>query len=395
MKINVGFFFGGRSVEHEVAVISAVQAMTNVDRQKYDITPVYITKDGEMYYSEYMTDIKEFKDIPALLKKSRAVTLVRSNGRFAVKSIDGGVFKKNISINIDIAFPVVHGTNCEDGSLVGLFELLGIPYVSCDVLSAAVGMDKAVFKYVLEKSNIPVLPGKVFYAKEWVLNKDAIVEKTEKDFSYPVIIKPANLGSSVGISIADDRDGLMRSVDDALIYAEKILIEPAITALRELNCSVVGDKDECETSVIEEPMRGDGGILSFDDKYKDGGEKGSKSSGMASLKRKIPAEIPESIKHDVEEYSKAAFKAIGACGVVRIDYLYDTDKEKVYVNEINTIPGSLSFYLWEPKGVKYKELIDRLIELGFKRERTKQNLSFSFDANLLAGGSAFGTKGKK
>ena len=403
MKTNVAVFFGGRSVEHEVAVISAVQAMNYMNTEKYDITPVYITKDGEMYHSPDMINIDEYRDIPSLLKKSKNVTMVRGGDKFNLIELKKGLFKK-VVCSVDIAFPVVHGTNCEDGSLVGWFELLGIPYVSCDVLSAAVGMDKAVCKYILQKAGVPVLDCVEFYAKEYVASKTKILKEIEEKFSYPLIVKPANLGSSVGISKADDKDELIASIKDAMNYAQKIIVEPAVVDLRELNCSVVGDCDDCETSVIEEPVM-TGKILSYDDKYK-GGEKGAKGAkgaksdvgtkgGMASLSRQIPAKITKKIQSDVEKYAKETFKALGCNGVVRIDFLFDTKEKKVYVNEINTIPGSLSFYLWEPKGVKYSTLLDRMIELGFKRARTKENLKFSFDTNILENKMSFGTKGAK
>ncbi len=396
MKINVGVFFGGRSVEHEVAVISAVQAMNSMDTEKYNILPVYITKQGEMYYNPAMLDINLFKDIPALLKNSIPVTMIKQGESFCLIELKKGLFKKTLSF-IDIAFPIVHGTNCEDGAIAGWFELLGIPYVGCDTLSASVGMDKAAFKYILMQHDIPVLPCVTFHAKTFTLEKQVVLNTIKEKLQFPLIVKPVNLGSSVGISKAADEAELIESIREAMHYAEKILVEPAITDLREFNCSVVGDMDACDTSVIEEPiMTGD--ILSYDDKYKNGdkgGKTGGKSSGMASLKRKIPADIPPQLRQQIETYAKSTFQAIGANGVVRIDFIFDAKNEQVYVNEINTIPGSLSFYLWEPKGVPYKELLTKLIDLGFKRSRTKENLTFSFDTNILSQGGAFGSKGKK
>lgn len=406
MKINVGVFFGGRSVEHEVAVISAVQAMNAMDTDKYNIVPVYIAKSGEMYHSELMKDIGSFRDIPALISQSAAVTMIKSGDRFSLIELKKGLFKKNIC-NIDIAFPIVHGTNCEDGSLVGWFELLGVPFVSCGVCSAAVGMEKDMFKYLLNEKGVPTLPCVTFYAKEWTADKDGIINEIEEKFGYPLIIKPANLGSSVGISKAHDRDELMTSVADAMQFAQKILVEPAVEHLREFNCSVVGDCDECAASVIEEPVMS-GELLSYADKYQNGGKSsksggaksggtkgGAENQGMASVKRKIPADIPDSLKSDIRRYSKAAFTALGCNGVVRIDYLYDCDADKVYVNEINTIPGSLSFYLWEPAGVPYRELLSKMIDLGFKRARTKENLTFTYETNILSQCGSFGSKGKK
>ena len=399
MKTNVGVFFGGRSVEHEVAVISAVQAMAHIDRSVYDITPVYITRDGKMFYSEFMTDINEFKDIPALLKKSREITFVKKDGEFTMIELKGGLFKKPVC-TIDIAFPIVHGTNCEDGSLVGWFELLGVPYVTCDVLSAAVGMDKEIFKCVLLQKGIPTLPCVSFYSKEWVNDNENILQKINDNIKYPMIVKPANLGSSVGIRKVEDKNELVDAIEYAMQFATKILVEHAVENLRELNCSVLGDCDGCETSVIEEPMMS-GKILSYADKYqsgggkKTGGAKSGESEGMASLDRKIPADISDKIKSQVETYSKQTFLALGCSGVVRIDYLYDTANDCVYVNEINTIPGSLSFYLWEPKGISYTAQLTKMIELGFKRNRVKENLSFSYETNILSKGGSFGAKGTK
>lgn len=397
MKVNIGVFFGGRSVEHEVAVISAVQAMNSINTDKYNIIPVYITKYGEMYTGAAMLDINSFKDIDALLEKSAKVTMVRQKDSFLLIELKKGLFKKVLN-TIDIAFPIVHGTNCEDGSIAGWFELLGIPYIGCDVKSAAIGMDKEAFKYVLMQNSVPVLECAAFYAKRWVTHREEIIADIEQKYGYPVVVKPVNLGSSVGISLARDRQELISSINDAMSFAEKLLVEPAISELREFNCSVLGDCDEQECSVIEEPIS-TGGILSYDKKYKgDGGKQakgGAKSAGMASLKRKVPADIDDTVKTQLEQYAKSAFCALGCNGVVRIDFLYDCARDKVFVNEINTIPGSLSFYLWEPKGVKYSELIERLVDLSFKRKRTRDNLSFSFDTNILSQGGSFGSKGKK
>lgn len=400
MKTNVGVFFGGRSVEHEVAVISAVQAMANIDRSRYDITPVYISRDGAMYSSEMMTDINEFKNIPALIKKSREVTFIKRGGKFIMTELKGGLFKKPLC-SVDIAFPIVHGTNCEDGSIAGWFELLGVPYVTCDVVSAAVGMDKELFKCVLLQKDIPTLPCISFYAKQWVSQNDELMKKITEKIEYPMIVKPANLGSSVGIRKVENEQELRDAVEYAMKFAGKILVEHAIEHLRELNCSVLGDCDGCETSVIEEPLMS-GKILSYDDKYKGGskaGSKGAKQSGegegMASLKRRIPADIPDDIKAQVEKYSVQTFLALGCSGAVRIDYLYDTANGTVFVNEINTIPGSLSFYLWEPKGLKYRDQLTKMIDLGFKRARTRDNLSFSYETNILSAGGSFGKGGAK
>ena len=393
MKTTVAFIFGCRSVEHEVSIISAVQAMRAAKKEKYDIIPIYVSKNGEMYTSPLMFEIEPFRDMKALIEKSEKVTLIRSGKDVVMHSLaEGGLFKKKKADTvINVAFPVVHGTNCEDGTLQGYLEFLGLPYVGCDVLASAVGMDKAVFKSVLKDAGLPVLPCITFKSREYAEDREAIIEKCEKEFGYPVIVKPVNLGSSVGISKASDKNALIDAIDLAVSFADTVLVEHAVSSIREINCSVVGDPDECEASVCEEPFMNDE-ILSYEDKYTSNSKGGSK--GMASLKRKIPADISEEKSEEIRDLAKKIFKAMGASGVCRIDFIIDTETDTVYANEANTIPGSLSFYLWEATGMKYSELIDKLISLAFRRNRNRENLTFTIDTNILSGVS-FGAKGAK
>lgn len=399
MKTNLAVFFGCSSVEHEVSIISAVQAMEAMDREKYNVIPIYVGKDGDMFTGEGLFKMSQYKDLPALLKTCERVHVVRENGRAVMKEAHPGLFRKKPPVALDVAFPVVHGTNCEDGSLQGYFEMLGLPYAGCDVLSSAVGMDKAVFKHVLAAHGLPVLPCVTFTARRWTEDKGPILEKIEAAIGYPCIVKPVNLGSSVGISKADDPDRLEEAVSLASSFAGDILVERAVGSLREINCSVLGDRDSCRASVCEEPVMSDE-ILSYQDKYMSGG-KGDKagefgSKGMSSLKRRLPAEIPEEKAAEIQELAKEAFTAIGGAGVARIDFLMDvSDNDRVYINEINTIPGSLAFYLWEAAGLSYRELIDRLVELAFKRARHRANLMFTIETNLLSqAGELGGSKGK-
>lgn len=392
MKTTVAFIFGCRSVEHEVSIISAVQAMRSVNREKYDIVPIYVTKNGEMYWSEKMFEIEPFRDMKALIADAEPVTMIKSGKDVVLKFLNNKMFSKKKDIVLNVAFPVVHGTNCEDGTLQGYLEFLGLPYVGCDILSSAVGMDKAVFKYVMKAADIPVLDCICFYAREYAKAKEDVIAKAEKEIGYPMIVKPANLGSSVGITKASDKDALIDAIDLAVSFSDRVLIEHAVSAIREINCSVVGDADNCEASVLEEPFMNDE-ILSYEDKYM-ANSKSSGSKGMASLSRKIPADISEEKSAEIRELAKKVFKALGASGVVRIDFIIDTDTDTVYVNEINTIPGSLSFYLWEATGTPYGELLDKLISLAFRRNRNRENLTFTIDTNILSGVS-FGTKGAK
>jgi D-alanine-D-alanine ligase len=303
-------------------------------------------------------------------------------------------FGSNVISDIDIAFPIVHGTNVEDGALQGYLQTLDLPYVGCDVLASAVGMDKYVMKILLKEAGFPVLDCCRFAAFD--LDRiEECADEVEKKFGYPVIVKPINLGSSVGISKAKDRSGLIKSMEDAFAFSDRILVEPAVVQLKEINCSVLGDSESAEASVCEEPVQAsDEDILSFEQKYVGGGKSGG-SKGMASLKRKIPADISPEQEETIRRLAVDAFRCLGCNGVTRIDFMIDMATDKIYINEINTIPGSLAFYLWEATGVKYPELIDRLIDLAFKRNRLRDNITYTIDTNILAGVSFGGAKGSK
>ncbi len=395
MKINLAVLFGGRSVEHEVSVISAVQAMASMNKEKYNIIPVYMTKKSEFYTSEKMFDINSFKDIPALLAESTECVFVRSSeGKVQLQRLKTKMFGSNVITDIDIAFPIVHGTNVEDGALQGYLQTLDLPYVGCDVLASAVGMDKFVMKILLKDAGFPVLDCCRFAAYQ-AGEMDSMVAEVEKKFGYPVIVKPINLGSSVGISKAKDRDGLVKSIEEAFEIADRILVEPCVFQHKEINCSVVGDSESAEASVCEEPVQAsDDDILSYEQKYVGGGKSGG-SKGMATLKRKIPAEITPEQDEFVRKTAVDAFRYLGLNGVTRIDFMMDMATEKIYINEINTIPGSLAFYLWEPKGVKYPQLLEKMIDLAMKRHRQSQKISYAFDTNILSMGGSFGSKGSK
>lgn len=393
MKTNVAVFYGCRSVEHEVSIISAVQAMMAMNKEKYEITPVYVTKDGEMFTGDCLFTIEEYRNLPALLKKCKKVDFCRENGQVVMKTEEKGLFAKPKTTVIDVAFPVVHGTNCEDGTIEGYFEFLGLPYVGCDLLSSAAGMDKAVFKDVLKNAGLPVLDCVTFRARRYITEKQAVTKEICDKVGFPLIVKPVNLGSSVGISKVNSLEELDEALTLAFSFADKVLCERAVTAIREINCSVLGDADNCEASVCEEPFMNDE-ILSYEDKYLSNA-KGGQSKGMASLGRKIPADIDEETNKKIRALACDIFKALGCNGVVRIDFIIDTAENKIYANEINTIPGSLSFYLWDATGLKYPELCDKLIDLAFARQRNRENLTFTIETNILSGVSLGGTKGSK
>lgn len=393
MKTRIAVMFGGKSVEHEVSIISAIQAIGSMDQEKYDIMPVYISKENEMYMGDAVGNIEEYKDMDALMAKSQRVILINNHGTPCFIPYPAKRFGKVKEIPVDLAFPIVHGTNVEDGALQGYLKTVGIPFVGCDVTASAVGMDKYVTKAILKDNGIPVLDCIQFTTKDY-RDMDGIVASVEERLGYPVIIKPVNLGSSVGISVAKDRPELVKSIDDAFLYAGKVIVEHAITNLREINCSVLGDDEEAIPSECEEPMHTED-ILSFEDKYLSNAKSGGASKGMASVSRKIPADISDEMRDQVRAMAVKAFQCLGCNGVARMDFMIDGDTGELYFNEINTIPGSLAFYLWEPVGVPYRELLDRMISLALKRRRREQSLTFSFSSNILDQQSLGGLKGGK
>lgn len=391
MKTRVAVMYGGRSVEHEVSVISGIQALMNIDKEKYETIPVYITKRNEFYVGDDIGKIEAYKDIDSLIARSQKVVWVNEGDKVVLSPYPKKRFGGMKDIEVDVAFPVVHGTNEEDGTLMGFLKTLGIPFVGCDVTASAVGMDKYISKCVLKDVDIPVLDCVCFHEDDYA-DMEKLLDTAEKKVGYPAIVKPVNSGSSVGISMARNREELTRSVDDAFTYASIILVEHGIEKLKEINCSVLGDDSGAKASVLEEPFHTKD-ILSYKDKYESGGKGGSK--GMASVQRKIPADLPADMTEKIKEYAVRAFKAFGCNGVARIDFMIDEENNKLYFNEINTIPGSLSFYLWEPAGLKYSELLDQLIQMALKRARKYQDLTFTFDTNILSSASFGGAKGVK
>lgn len=400
MKLKVGVFFGGESVEHEISIISANQAMHAIDKAKYDVVPVYLSKKREWYTGEALFDVKEYKNMDELIKKCQRIIIVPNKGKIQIERYPSKLFGNNVITTIDVAVPVIHGTNGEDGALQGFFELNGIPYSGCDVGAAAVGQDKVFMKNILRDSGLPITNYVWYYSSDWFANTEACLDAIEAKLVYPVMIKPASLGSSVGISKATDRASLEEGITEAIAYDNKFIVEEMVTQLVEVNCSVIGDFSGAKASTLEEVM-GTDEFLSFRDKYEGGGKGsktgGSKSQGMASTNRIIPARLTDEGTKYVQDLALQTFRVLGSAGVSRIDFLINAEDNSVYVNEINTIPGSLSFYLWEKTDRNFTELMTSLIELALKRQRERENLTFSFDSNVLAlqGTGTKGAKGSK
>ena len=395
MKTKVGVFFGGRSTEHEISVISANQAMAAMSREKYDIIPVYITKEGKWYTGEALTDVANYRDTDALLQKCEQVYMRPIYGDYNLYSMKtAGVFRHDHKViaALDVVLPVLHGSNGEDGTFQGVIETIGIPFAGCDVLASANGMDKITMKMILASEDVPVVDYVWFTDKEWFSRHDALVEKVEKKLGYPVIVKPANLGSSVGIHRADNRKALEAAVADAEKYTSRIIVEHLVEDLCEINCSVLGNCDDYRMSVLEEPIKS-GEILSYEDKYM-GGTKTER--GMQASKKRIPADLPADMTERIKFLAGETFRVLGCHGVSRVDFIVDRKDNSVYVNEINTIPGSLSFYLWEATGLTFEALMDELVRLAFKRKEEQSRKTVSYSANIFAmGGGVKGTKGAK
>ena len=397
MKLNIAVFFGGESVEHEVSIISAHQAIEALDKNKYNVIPVYISKERKLYVSDLLKDMSNYKDLKHLISQCTQVSITSEDNRVVIRPVKPSLFGPKELGTIDVAIPVMHGTNGEDGTIQGFFEMLKVPYAGCDLYGAAIGQDKVLQKNVLSDNNLPITNWFWVYGSEMDTHQSEILDKVHR-LIYPVIIKPARTGSSVGISIAHNDEEYLACFDEARQYDEKIITEKVVKPMREINCSVVGDSYSCVASVLEEVSSvSQDELLSFSDKYL-GGSKSTKSEGskgMASTARIVPAPLTDEQTRLVQQLAKETFRVLGTSGICRIDFLMDADTKKVYVNEINTIPGSLAFYLWQAAGVSFSELMDKLIELALDRERRRSKMTFSYETNILSNFSASSAKGSK
>ena len=415
MKIKVGVFFGGNSVEHEISVITMNQAISSLNPEKYEIVPIYIAKNGVMYTGDDLLDLESFRDMEVLLKRCYKVAVINDGKGVKVVRTPAPWIGRRVLNTIDVAFPIVHGTNCEDGTIAGFVTLLGLPFVGPDIMASSIGMDKILQKKVLKESGIPVVDFHAFYSVEYVKDEEKILKEIEEKIEYPMIVKPGNLGSSVGIKKAKNKPELEEAIEFAMEFADRVIVEKAVEDLKEINCSVIGNQEKQQASVCEEPFFSDE-ILSYADKYiGDGKSKGGTIGGAKSVpsktgmkaggakagenqfsNKKIPADISKEKTEEIQGLAKDVFNILGCNGVARVDFLIDNKTDKVYVNEINTIPGALSYYLWEATGKTFEQELDEIIELAIKRQRDREKLTFSYDQNILAmQGGVKGSKGMK
>lgn len=394
-KIQLGVFFGSRTCEHEVSIISAVQLMRAADRQTYDVIPVYISKRGEWFTGDALFDIATYTPFDENRKGIVRVNLDVTAGSGALTRIEHakGLFGKDKEIvvaRLDCVIPVFHGMHGEDGTIQGLLELCNIPYASSGVGASAMGMDKVYMKQYFRGAGFPVLPSCWYLRHAWEKDRTAVLDGIEKELPYPVFIKPASLGSSIGVAKAKDRASLEEALEVAFEFDRKVLVEQGLNDPLELNCSVLGYNGEAKASEIEMPISG-GDLLTFMDKYL--GDNSTK--GMASLKRLLPAPIEPELRDKLQQLSVDIFNDMDCKGVVRIDYMFDKDTGNLYITEINTIPGSLAFYLWEACAVPYSNLIDEMVRCAMEAQQDKDNSNYAYTSDILNNISLGGKAGMK
>jgi D-alanine-D-alanine ligase len=397
--LRVGLIFGGRSVEHEVSVLTAHQVMAALPPDKYIPIPIYISKSGKWFTGEALKHLEHFKDLEKLVKIADPVTfnvdatqpgLIHQKRQGQRSWLGRSTPEPSLEL-LDVAFPLIHGSHGEDGTLQGLLEMADLPYVGSGVLASAIAMDKILTKIVLRSAGIPVIDDLYVSRARWESEPDAVLAEAESRFGYPVYTKPVTLGSSIGVSRAEDGSALRFALDVAATYDSRLMIEPAQQDIIEINCSVLGDSTNAHASVCEQPVSS--GTLSYEDKYLSGEKnRGSKSRGMQSAKRLIPAPLDADLADAIQSTAINAFKALNASGVIRIDFFVHPSENKFYVNEINPIPGSLSFYLWEPTGVDFPELVTTLVDIALKRHQEKHRNTFTFGSSLLSANPLGGEK---
>ena len=399
-KLNIAVIFGSRSCEHDVSIISALQLIEAAKTAGFTVTPVYISREGLWYTGEALTQIETFREFNPMGKGITRVNLdvsANAGDLWAWPPQRAGLFAKVPSpiAHIDVAIPVLHGLHGEDGTVQGLLEMANIPYASSGVLGSAVGMDKIAMKQMLRGAGYPVLDYVWCTRDQLKADREAIMERIEREIKYPAFVKPAALGSSIGVSKANNREELDRALDLAASYDRRILVEVGINNPVEINCAALGYGEDVRTSVCEMPVPSTGDkFLNFFEKYlRNAGTKGESSRGMKSLSRVVPAPIGEELTERIQRMTKEIFKLLDCRGTVRIDFILD-ENDMLYVNEPNTIPGSLAFYLWQECGVSFGKLVEIMVEDALRAHADKNTNVFAFDSTILQKVAA-GAKGSK
>ncbi len=388
-KTVVGVIFGGRSVEHDVSIVTGHQVMRAFDPERYEVVPIYIDRQGKWFTGEPLTDLKNFKNEIVSLKGVQSAILSPSIQHHGlIINPTAGRFEKSEIKRLDAVFPTIHGTHGEDGTLQGLLELADIAYVGCGVMASAIANDKIMTKIVLSQQGVPIVEGVSFTRVEWLESSDKVISHLVHELHYPMFVKPATLGSSIGVARANDETLLRAHIEVAISLDRRVLIEQAVENATEINCAVVGGDNDIQASVLEQPVSS-APFLTFEEKYTRGGE------GMKSAERIIPAPLNDDLAAKVKGIAIQAFRAIEGRGTARIDFLVKPETGDVYLNEINTMPGSLAFYLWDAQGMPPREFVHKLVEIARDAQAEKRKNNYDYQTNLVNLVDARGLKGVK
>ena len=390
MTKNLVIAFGGVSPEHEVSVLTAMQAIAALNDSEFNLVPLYISKSGRWYSGNTLLELENFKDLKDL--EANAIPChftLNELGQAVLSEEKTGIFSKKRDILIYSVLTAFHGASGENGSFQGICETYNIPFTGSGVMGSSVGMDKVTAKKLCEADRIAVVEGIDFYEDEWVESEDHYINVAE-NIGYPLIVKPVHLGSSIGVAQAKNRDELKTAIETAFRYDAHLLVEKAVSPLMEINCSVLGTPESNRASVCERPL-GKEELLTFSDKYL----RDDAAKGMASADRVIPADIKPELAKSIQEASRTIFRLFNCSGLARFDFLVNRETEQFYFNEINTIPGSFSFYLWKESGLSFPELLSKLIEISLKQHKQKNGRILSYETNLLSKKAVSGIKGLK
>ena len=365
-RFTIGVIFGGRSVEHDVSIVTAQQVMRALDEVGHQVIPVYIDRAGNFYRGAALRELASFEKEEWRQKKDVERVLLSPQPRQHGLIIEplAGRFRASRVQRLDVVFPTLHGTHGEDGTLQGLLELAEIPYVGCGVLASAVANDKGMTKAVLREAGIPVLDDVRLNREEWLQDPEMVLARVMEELQYPLIIKPARTGSSIGIGFAEDEVSLRSAVEIAIAFDHRVLIEERLTDCLEINCAVMGDGKDGRASYLEQPLSYEE-FLSYEEKYLRGSE------GMKSAERIIPAPISAETTESIQQATREAFRAIDGRGIARMDFLLQRDESAFFLNEINTMPGSLAFYLWQEEGLTPTMVCEQLLAIAFTCSRGK------------------------
>lgn len=388
-KTTLGVIFGGRSVEHDVSIVTGHQVMRAVDYDRFDVVPIYIDRAGRWFTGAPLMDLKNYTaNVTDLMGVQEVALSPSTQHRGLIVNPGSGFLRKSRIITLDAIFPTVHGSHGEDGTLQGLFELADIPYVGCGVMASSVANDKVMTKVVLKQFQIPVIDGVSFSREEWQTDSDKVIDQMTVHLTFPLFVKPATLGSSIGISRATDKKTLREAVELALGLDRRVLVEKAAEKAIEVNCAVMGHGYEVTASVLEKPISFQE-FLTFEEKYLQGG------GGMKGADREIPAPLSDELTQQIQAAAVQAFQAIEGSGIARMDFLVIEETGEFYLNEVNTMPGSLSFYLWKESGKSAKQVVSELVELAIEANRAKRANMYDYKTSLVDLTAERGLKGMK